>query len=102
MWVPHSYSPKSSISKVFEHPSDVLKTSDLSAVEKIELLQDWETDLREILVAAEEGMTFDPEEGMAHSHPDDPGVQLREIHAALQKLGASPPSARAPTKAGGS
>jgi hypothetical protein len=93
MWVPHPDSPKSNISKVFEHPSDVLKTSDLSAAEKIDLLQDWETDLREILVAAEEGMA---------GRRDDPADQLREIHAALQKLGASRSTTRAPTKAGGS
>ena len=79
--------------KVFEHPGDVVRAEGLSDQDKIKLLQDWETDLREILVAAEEGMTRD--------HPDDPGVQLRHVRAALDELGAADLSATAPTKAGG-
>ncbi len=79
--------------KAFEHPGDIVAARDISVAEKIKLLQDWETDLREILVAAEEGMTRDS--------PDDPGVQLSNIRVALDQLGAPPPTASAPTKAGG-
>ena len=86
-------SSKRKVLNVFEHPSDIVAARDLSAAEKIKLLQEWETDLREILVAAEEGMTRDS--------PDDPGVQLSNIRAALDQLGAPPPTASAPTKAGG-
>jgi len=88
-----SASSQNKVLKVFEHPGDVVAASNLSVAEKIKLLQDWETDLREILVAAEEGMT--------RESPDDPGVQLSNIRAALDQLGVPPPTASAPTKAGG-
>ncbi len=93
MSAPHLVSPERNVVKEFEHPTDVVETHDFSAAEKIKVLQDWETDLREILVAAEEGMTRD--------HPDDPGVQLGNVRAALEQLGAPPSAASAPTKAGG-
>ena len=91
--MPASASAEKKVLKVFEHPSDIVAARNLSVTEKIKLLQDWETDLRQILVAAEEGMTRD--------NPDDPGVQLSNIRAALDQLGAPPPTASAPTKAGG-
>jgi hypothetical protein len=88
-----SASSQGNVLKAFKRPSDIVVAENLSAAEKIKLLQDWETDLREILVAAEEGMT--------RESPDDPGVQLSNIRAALDQLGAPPPTASAPTKAGG-
>ena len=73
---------------------EIVESATLSVEEKIKLLQEHELDLREILVAAEEGMTRD-------DNPDDPGVALRHVHDALQKLGAAPATTAAPTKAGG-
>jgi hypothetical protein len=73
---------------------EIVECPTLSVEEKIKLLQERELDLREILVAAEEGMTRD-------DNPDDPGVALRHVHDALQKLGAEPATTAAPTKAGG-
>jgi len=84
---------KGDVAKVFGSPREIVDDVDLSTPEKIELLQEWEMDLRGILVAAEEGMTRDA--------PSDPGVTLRRVHAALEELGASPAAATAPTKAGG-
>jgi hypothetical protein len=73
---------------------EILDSSTLSVDEKIKLLQERELDLREILVAADEGMT-------RGDHSDDPGVALRNVHDALEKLGAEPATTAAPTKAGG-
>ena len=73
---------------------EILDSPKLSVDEKIKLLQERELDLREILVAADEGMTT------SDSH-DDPGVALRNVHDALEKLGAEPTITAAPTKAGG-
>ncbi len=73
---------------------DIVESETLSVAEKITLLQEREFDLREILVAAEEGMTKADDR-------DDPGVALRRVQAALKDLGAEPASTAAPTKAGG-
>lgn len=73
---------------------EIVDSKKLTAEEKITLLQERELDLREILVAAEEGMTRD-------DSPDDPGVALRHVHDALEKLGAEPATTAAPTKLGG-
>ncbi len=72
---------------------EIVDSKKLSVEEKIKLLQERELDLREILVAAEEGMTSD--------NPDDPGVALRQVHDALEKLGSESAVTAAPTKAGG-
>ncbi len=73
---------------------EIVDSQKLSVDEKIKLLQERELDLREILVASEEGMT-------RSDSPDDPGVALRHVRDALQKLGADPATTAAPTKAGG-
>ena len=73
---------------------EIVDSKKLSTEEKIALLKERELDLREILVAAEEGMTRE-------EHPDDPGVALRNVHDALEKLGADTTVSAAPTKLGG-
>lgn len=73
---------------------EIVDSRTLSVDEKIKLLQERELDIREILVAAEEGMTKD-------DNRDDPGVALRQVHDALEKLGAEPSSNAAPNKLGG-
>lgn len=74
--------------------NEIVDSPTLSVAEKIKLLHERELDLREILVAAEEGMT-------KADSADDPGVALRRVHDALEKLGADPAKTAAPTKAGG-
>lgn len=44
------------VSKVFKAPQDIVNAVDVPTDKKIELLRDWEMDLREVLVASEEGM----------------------------------------------
>ena len=85
--LPSNTNPHANLREIVDSPK-------LSIEEKIKLLQERELDLREILVAAEEGMTRD-------DNPDDPGVALRQVHDALQKLGAEPAITATPTKAGG-
>ncbi len=43
--------------RTFEHPENIVAARDLSAEQKVKLLQDWEYDLRLMLVASEENMT---------------------------------------------
>ena len=76
---------------VFKTPEEVLADNELSREQKIEILQRWEYDVRELQVAEEEGM-----EG---PQPITLDVVLR----ALRALGAAADTERsAPTKQGGS
>ena len=83
---------KGDVSKVFADPRDVADAEDLSVPEKVELLRNWELDLREILVASEEGMTRD--------YPGNASDVLGEVLAALDHIGAIKEDAAAPNKAG--
>lgn len=71
--------------------------ADAAPEKKIARLKELELDLRQILVAAEEGMARG--EDPKSIGEDDPGVALRRVQDALSELGAEPPPA-APTKAG--
>lgn len=84
---------RNGVSKEFGSPEDIVTASDLSPDEKKKLLRDWERDLREVLVASEEGMTRDT--------PSDAGEVLRQVRLSLDRLGATEPEAVAPDKAGG-
>ena len=81
------------VSKVFDTPRAIEQAQDLSTHEKIELLRNWELDLRQILVASEEGMNRD--------QPGRASETLREVQFALDALGATNEDAAAPNKAGG-
>lgn len=71
-------------------PKTVLGREDLSRQEKIELLRQWELDLREGMVAEEENMP-----------PSEPlTVTLDEVLDALRALGAEPELHTVPTKHG--
>lgn len=76
---------------VFDSPSAVCNTSDLTQAQKVEILRRWEYDARELQVAAEENMG------------EDPGKLMDEILAALHQLdeGVDVDSSP-PTKQGGS
>ena len=58
----------------FDHPQGVLDDATLSASEKRAVLDEWEDDIRQELVASEEGMTG----------PD--GVPLADVLKAKEKL----------------
>lgn len=73
----------------FDRPADVLR-SPLSRDQKIRVLEDWERDLRELLVADEENMT---------SSTQSP-VTLQDVRVALAALDVQPDAQPAPTKHG--
>jgi len=84
----------SDVSKAFDDPGAILRAGDLNAEQKIQLLRQWEIDLRLLLVASEENMTGTGE-GV-------PAERLRQVQQALNSLGAveDEPSPAA-TKSGG-
>jgi hypothetical protein len=71
-------------------PGDVLRRDDLSRDEKIQLLRQWEQDLREEMVAEEENMVS----------AEPMGITLDAVLHALQQLGAESEPHAAPTKHG--
>jgi len=71
-------------------PKDLLGRDDLGREEKLEILRQWELDLREGMVAEEENMPA--------SEP--PSVTLEEILDALRSLGAESEFNDVPTKHG--
>lgn len=71
-------------------PRDVLRRDDLSRGEKIQLLRQWEQDLREEMVAEEENMVS----------AEPMGVALDAVLHALKQLGAESEPHAAPTKHG--
>ena len=76
-------------SLVFKNPDEVLRNDELSRGQKIQILQRWEYDLRELQVAEEESM------GGPQSTP------LDTVLNALRALGAENRERSAPTKQGG-
>ena len=71
-------------------PKDVLTREDLSRDEKVELLRQWELDLREGMVAEEENMPA----------AEPSAVTLDEVLDALRVLGAESEFQNVPTKHG--
>lgn len=64
----------------FDSPTQVLNSSELSHEQKIEVLQRWEDDARQLLRAQSEGM-----EG------ENKGAEvLKQVQDALEALGAEP------------
>jgi hypothetical protein len=76
----------------FETPGEIVRSSTLSRNEKINLLHNWETDLRELLVAYEEGM--------GQVGADRTAELLREVRVALNSFGAAEESSGVRNKAG--
>ena len=82
------------VSKTFRTPQAILEAADLSRQQKIDLLKQWETDLRLLMVASEENMTGNV--------PGRTAELLRQVLQSLDVLGARPgEEQKAPTKAGG-
>ena len=67
------------VAKHFEAPEAVLTDRHFDKEQKVALLRQWDTDLRLLLVAAEENM--------APEGNDRTGDQLRLVQAALSSLG---------------
>lgn len=76
--------------KDFQTPETLAAAASLPKQERIELLREWELDLRERSVAAEEGMT---------GPRSDPGL-LARVRRALDSLDASDDGESGPTKLG--
>jgi hypothetical protein len=82
------------VSRVFKTPQAILEASDLDRQQKIDLLRQWETDLRLLMVASEENMTGNV--------PGRTAELLREVLRGLDALGVGEDQAQpAPTKSGG-
>jgi len=82
------------VSKIFRTPQAVLEASDLNTQQKIDLLKQWETDLRLLMVASEENMTGNV--------PGRTAELLQQVLRGREKLGVSQSDVRAgPTKSGG-
>jgi hypothetical protein len=75
---------RTDVSKVFDTPADIVSASDLTEPQKVDLLRQWESDLRLLLVAAEENMTETGRGGAT-------GERLRAVRHALATLGAAQP-----------
>jgi len=73
------------------HPQDIIERDALSHAQKIALLQQWEEDLREQMVAEEEAMT---------GGEDSLGEALREVLQGLEHLGSAEHGRPVPSKHG--
>lgn len=62
----------------FDRPADVLTATALSHEQKLQVLERWEADARELMVASDESM--------GGGEP----ARLDEVHAALRQLGVEP------------
>jgi hypothetical protein len=82
------------VSKVFNSPQAIVGAADLTRQQKIDLLKQWETDLRLLMVASEENMTGDT--------PGRTAELLSAVLKSLLQMGVSNDAAQqAPNKSGG-
>lgn len=87
---------KTDVGRHFKQPQDILNNGDLATEQKIELLKEWEIDLRQMMVASEENMPSTKSGSTADL--------LSKVNAALTELGSHSEVAteqKAPTKLGG-
>jgi Fe-Mn family superoxide dismutase len=85
---------KAGADKVYRHPQEIANATALSLPQKIELLKQWEVDLRELMVASEENMP-------SSAAPGETGELLRNVRLLLTRLGAPEHEPAAVNKAGG-
>ncbi len=69
------------VSERYAHPEDILKDQALSREQKIKLLQEWDQDLRQLMVASEENMP-----GTVSGQPAE---SLQAVTDALCELGVT-------------
>lgn len=67
------------IEAVFSRPSEIQHAADLDRGQKIELLRQWEQDLRQRLLASAEGMIA--------RRPGQASEILRQVESALREIG---------------
>jgi hypothetical protein len=84
---------KKDVGRTYSAPQDIVARKDLSREQKIELLKQWELDLREKMVAAEEGMLG--------ANMDRDTAWLGLIHSLLAGLGYTGADSSPVNKAGG-
>jgi len=78
---------------VFASPVDILRRTDLSKPQKVSLLERWERDERELMVAADESINMHGEQG-------ESGRTLAKIRSALRALGEDEKPDGVPTRHG--
>lgn len=86
---------KTDVGRHFKQPQDILDDEDLATEQKIELLKEWEIDLRQLMVASEENM---PSTKSGHT-----ADMLSKVSKALTELGSQSEvksERAAPTKLG--
>ncbi len=72
----------SDVARSFDHPEDISAARDISAEQKVKLLQEWEYDLRLMQVAADENMIASKSTGALELYG--------RVRACLNKLGVPP------------
>ncbi len=70
-------------SRAFDHPKDIVATRDLRRDQKIKLLQEWDYDLRLMMVASEENMPS------ATAASGEAAETLSVVQRCLSELGAN-------------
>jgi hypothetical protein len=81
------------VSERYAHPDDVLNDRTLTREQKIKALQDWEQDLRQLMVASEENMPG--------TTTGQPAESLQRVREALASLSATGPDEKgSPSKTG--
>ncbi|MEN3976794.1 hypothetical protein [Emcibacter sp. SYSU 3D8] len=80
------------VSERYAHPEDIIQDQSLTRDQKIGYLQEWEQDLRQLMVASEENMP-----GTVTGQPAD---SLKAVSEALEKLGADADKKDSPAKSG--
>jgi hypothetical protein len=71
-------------------PADVFHDPDLTKEQKLRLLEEWETDLKQRLVSDSEGMA-PPDGEIDNSKSDDAGVKLRQASNYLRQVRGEEP-----------
>ena len=86
------------VGKTFASPEDIRQRDDLTRQQKLKLLQQWEYDLKLLLVASEENMPSQGSNGDTGSSAE----LMQQIHRALAQMGAgADPEKSGPAKSAG-
>lgn len=90
----HSEEPVAGdVSERYAHPEEILHDQSLTKDQKVEMLKEWEQDLRQLMVASEENM--------AGTVTGQPAESLQAVSEALSKLDVGDDSTnKSPAKTG--
>ena len=87
------------VGKTFASPEDIRQHEELTRQQKLKLLQQWEYDLKLLLVASEENM---PSQGSKGDTTGSSAELMQQIHKALAQMGAGvDPEKSGPAKSAG-